>query len=49
MQREGDVIHVVAEQLEDLSDLLRSVGPRQRPFPVPAMVPRIRMDLSRVR
>ena len=26
VQREGDVIHVVAEQLEDLSDLLRSVG-----------------------
>ena len=35
VQREGDVIHVVAEQLEDLSDLLRSVGSRQQPFPVP--------------
>ena len=35
VQREGDVIHVVAEQLEDLSDLLRSVGRRQQPFPVP--------------
>jgi error-prone DNA polymerase len=28
VQREGDVIHVVAEQLEDLSGLLRSVGNR---------------------
>ena len=35
VQREGDVIHVVAEQLEDLSHLLRSVGHRQQPFPVP--------------
>jgi error-prone DNA polymerase len=35
VQREGDVIHMVAEQLEDLSDLLRSVGNRQQPFPVP--------------
>ena len=35
VQREGDVIHVVAEQLEDLSDLLRSVGNRQHAFPVP--------------
>ena len=34
VQREGDVIHVVAEQLEDLSPLLRSVGNRQQPFPV---------------
>ncbi len=31
VQREGDVIHVVAEQVEDLSDLLRSVGNRQQP------------------
>jgi hypothetical protein len=52
MQREGDVIHVVAEQLEALSDVLRSVGPgngRSRSRLVPAMVPRIRMDLIRVR
>jgi error-prone DNA polymerase len=35
VQREGDVIHVVAEQLDDLSDLLHSVGNRQQPFPVP--------------
>jgi error-prone DNA polymerase len=34
VQREGDVIHVVAEELEDLSSLLRSVGGRQQPFPV---------------
>jgi error-prone DNA polymerase len=34
VQREGDVIHVVGEQLEDLSSLLRSVGDRQQPFPV---------------
>ena len=26
MQREGDVIHVIADELTDLSDLLRSVG-----------------------
>jgi len=35
VQREGDVIHVVAEQLEDLSHLLRIVGNRQQPFPAP--------------
>jgi error-prone DNA polymerase len=29
VQREGQVIHVVAEHLIDLSDLLRSVGERQ--------------------
>ncbi len=28
VQREGDVIHVVTERLDDLSDLLRSVGQR---------------------
>ena len=28
VQREGEVIHVVADRLEDLSDLLRSVGGR---------------------
>ncbi len=28
VQREGEVVHVVADQLEDLSDLLRSVGER---------------------
>jgi len=30
VQREGDVIHVVADRLEDLSGLLRSVGDRER-------------------
>jgi len=34
VQREGLVIHVVAETLEDLSDLLRSVGAREAPFPL---------------
>jgi error-prone DNA polymerase len=34
VQREGDVIHVVAAQLDDFSDLLRSVGNRQHPFPI---------------
>ncbi len=34
MQREGDVIHLVAEHLIDLSDLLRSVGQRDQPFPL---------------
>jgi len=28
VQREGEVIHVVTDWLEDLSDLLRSVGER---------------------
>jgi error-prone DNA polymerase len=32
VQREGDVIHVVAEQLEDLSPLLRTVGDRGQPI-----------------
>ena len=34
VQREGDVIHVVTDRLEDLSDLLRSVGDRDEPFPL---------------
>lgn len=34
LQRESDVIHVVAEQLTDLSDLLASVGERGDPFPL---------------
>jgi error-prone DNA polymerase len=29
VQREGEVVHVITEQLEDLSDLLRSVGVRE--------------------
>ena len=35
IQREGQVIHVVADHLTDLSDLLRSVGERDEAFPVP--------------
>jgi error-prone DNA polymerase len=34
LQRESEVIHVVAEQLTDLSDLLASVGGRGAPFPL---------------
>ena len=35
LQRESDVIHVVADDLTDLSDLLASVGRRGAPFPLP--------------
>ncbi len=36
LQREGEVIHVIAEHLTDLSDLLRGVGERDdEPFPLP--------------
>jgi error-prone DNA polymerase len=35
VQREGEVIHLIAEHLIDLSDLLRSVGDRDESFPVP--------------
>ncbi len=34
VQRDGLVIHVVAERLTDLSDLLRSVGERDEAFPL---------------
>ena len=34
VQREGEVIHVVTDHLEDLSDLLRSVGERDEAFPI---------------
>jgi error-prone DNA polymerase len=34
VQREGEVIHVVTEQLSDLSELLRSVGRRDAAFPL---------------
>jgi error-prone DNA polymerase len=34
VQKEGQVIHVVAEHMLDLSDLLRSVGEREEPFPL---------------
>jgi error-prone DNA polymerase len=35
VQREGEVIHVVADQLTDLSALLRDVGQRGEDFPLP--------------
>ena len=34
VQREGEVIHVITERLEDLSNLLRSVGDRDEAFPI---------------
>jgi hypothetical protein len=34
VQREGEVIHVITERLEDLSDMLRSIGERDEPFPI---------------
>ena len=34
VQREGDVIHVIAEHLIDLTDLLNSVGSRDEAFPL---------------
>jgi error-prone DNA polymerase len=36
LQREGEVLHVIAEHLTDLSDMLRGVGERDdKPFPLP--------------
>ena len=35
VQREGEVIHLVAQKLFDLTDLLRSVGERDTAFPLP--------------
>jgi error-prone DNA polymerase len=36
LQREGEVTHVIAEHLTDLSGLLREVGQRDdKPFPLP--------------
>ena len=34
VQREGEVIHVVTDRLEDLSGLLHSVGERDKTFPL---------------
>ena len=34
LQREGSVIHVITDRLEDLSDMLRSVGSREEAFPL---------------
>jgi error-prone DNA polymerase len=36
VQRESEVIHVIADRLTDLSPLLRSVGDREDAFPLPA-------------
>ncbi|MCL6652943.1 error-prone DNA polymerase [Agrobacterium rubi] len=35
IQREGEVVHLVAHRVTDLSDVLRSVGEREGPFPLP--------------
>ncbi len=35
VQREGEVIHLVAEHLTDHTALLRSLGEREEPFPLP--------------
>lgn len=35
VQREGEVVHVVAYRLHDLSDALASVGDRDGSFPLP--------------
>lgn len=35
VQREGEVVHLVAHQLTDLSTELASVGDREGPFPLP--------------
>ena len=35
VQREGEVVHIIAHELTDLSALLRSVGDRDAPFVVP--------------
>jgi error-prone DNA polymerase len=36
LQREGDVIHVIADRLVDLSNVLRRVGESETAFPVPS-------------
>ena len=35
IQREGEVVHLVAHRLTDMSDMLKSVGERNKPFPLP--------------
>jgi error-prone DNA polymerase len=35
VQREGEVVHLIANKLENLSPLLSSLGQRQAPFPLP--------------
>ncbi|WP_343830596.1 OB-fold nucleic acid binding domain-containing protein [Brevundimonas olei] len=39
VQREGDVVHIVADRLLDLSDRLARIGEETEPFP-PATWPR---------
>ena len=36
VQREGEVVHLIAYKLEDLSPVLASLGQRQAPFPHPS-------------
>jgi len=36
IQREGEVVHLIAYKLEDLTPLLSSLGQRNAPFPLPA-------------
>ena len=48
VQREGEVIHVITDQLEDLSDLLRSVGERDAAIPDGHEVRDIDVPASRV-
>ncbi len=35
IQREGDVVHLIARKLHDLSSDLASIGDRDAPFPLP--------------
>ena len=35
VQREGEVVHVVADRLEDLTPMLRGIGGQDAPLPVP--------------
>jgi error-prone DNA polymerase len=35
VQREGEVVHMIAYRLEDLTPLLSSLGKRETPFPLP--------------
>jgi error-prone DNA polymerase len=36
IQREGEVVHLIAERLDDLADDLASIGNREAPFVLPA-------------
>ena len=35
IQREGEVVHIVAHRLADVSDMLANLGTRDRAFPLP--------------